>query len=37
MKLSKNSPSLQLLQQLRDEAHRFSNKFRKELISKTLF
>ncbi|MDD2224541.1 MAG: GIY-YIG nuclease family protein [Candidatus Shapirobacteria bacterium] len=37
IKLSKNSPSLQLLQQLRDEAHRFSNKFRKELISKTLF
>jgi excinuclease ABC subunit C len=33
--LPKNSPSLQLLQQLRDEAHRFSNRYRKNLIKQT--
>jgi excinuclease ABC subunit C len=32
--LPKNSPSLQLLQQLRNEAHRFSNRYRKTLIKK---
>jgi len=32
--LPKNSPSLLLLQRLRDEAHRFANKYRKELIKK---
>jgi excinuclease ABC subunit C len=31
--LPKNSPSLQLLQQLRDEAHRFSNRYRKKLTN----
>jgi excinuclease ABC subunit C len=32
--LPKNSPSLLLLQHLRDEAHRFANKYRKELIKR---
>jgi len=36
IKLSKNSPSLQLLQQLRDEAHRFANRYRKKIIQKTI-
>jgi excinuclease ABC subunit C len=35
--LPKNSPSLQLLQRLRDEAHRFANKYRKELIKKSFY
>ncbi|MEI8067668.1 MAG: GIY-YIG nuclease family protein [Candidatus Shapirobacteria bacterium] len=35
--LPKNSPSLLLLQRLRDEAHRFANKYRKELIKKNTF
>ncbi len=35
--LPKNSPALQLLQQLRDEAHRFSNKYRKNLLKKITF
>lgn len=35
--LPKNSPSLQLLQQLRDEAHRFSNRYRKKLTQKSIF
>jgi len=30
--LPKNSPSLQLLQQLRNEAHRFSNRYRKKIM-----
>jgi excinuclease ABC subunit C len=30
--LPKNSPSLQLLQQLRDESHRFSNNYRKKVL-----
>jgi excinuclease ABC subunit C len=34
--LPKNSPSLLLLQHLRDEAHRFANKYRKELIKRSL-
>jgi len=34
--LPKNSPSLRLLQQLRDEAHRFANKYRRSLIKKIL-
>lgn len=34
--LPKDSNALRLLQQLRDEAHRFANKYRKELISKSL-
>jgi excinuclease ABC subunit C len=37
IKLSDNSPSLHLLQRLRDEAHRFANRYRKSLISATLF
>ena len=36
IKLPKNSPSLLLLQQLRDEAHRFANNYRKKLISSTV-
>lgn len=32
--LPKNSPSLLLLQQLRNEAHRFANRYRKKLIKK---
>lgn len=32
--LPKNSDALKLLQNLRDEAHRFANKYRKELIKK---
>ena len=35
--LPKNSPALRLLQQLRDEAHRFSNRYRKKLINRTIF
>ena len=35
--LSKSSPSLQLLQQLRDEAHRFANRYRKKIIKSNLF
>jgi excinuclease ABC subunit C len=35
--LPKNSPSLLLLQQLRDEAHRFSNRYRKTLIKNKTF
>jgi len=34
--LPKSSPSLQLLQQLRNEAHRFSNRYRKILIQKNI-
>jgi excinuclease ABC subunit C len=34
IKLPKNSPSLNLLQQLRNEAHRFANQYRKKLIKK---
>lgn len=34
--LPKNSPALQLLQQLRDEAHRFSNRYRKKIIKNNL-
>ena len=34
--LPKHSNALRLLQRLRDEAHRFANKYRKELISKSL-
>ncbi len=37
IKLSKHSPSLQLLQRLRDEAHRFANRFRKSLTSRITF
>ncbi|MFA6463361.1 MAG: excinuclease ABC subunit C, partial [Candidatus Shapirobacteria bacterium] len=32
--LPKHSPSLQLLQSLRDEAHRFANRYRKKLVKK---
>lgn len=35
--LPKDSNGLQLLQRLRDEAHRFGNKYRKELIQKATF
>lgn len=35
--LPTHSLALQLLQQLRDEAHRFANKYRKELISRGSF
>lgn len=34
--LPKNSSSLNLLQQLRDEAHRFANSYRKELIKRSV-
>jgi len=34
--LPKNSPSLLLLQQLRNEAHRFANRYRKKLIKLSL-
>jgi len=34
--LPKNSPALQLLQQLRDEAHRFSNHYRRKILNKKL-
>jgi len=34
--LPKNSPALQLLQQLRDEAHRFSNRYRKKVLKTNL-
>jgi len=34
--LPKNSKALQLLQQLRDEAHRFANAYRKNLISNSV-
>ncbi|MDD4027197.1 MAG: GIY-YIG nuclease family protein [Candidatus Shapirobacteria bacterium] len=37
IKLSKNSPSLHLLQQIRDESHRFANHYRKRLIKKSTF
>jgi len=33
--LPKNSPALQLLQQLRDEAHRFANHYRRQLIRRS--
>ena len=35
--LPKNSSGLQLLQRLRDEAHRFGNKYRKELMQRDAF
>lgn len=35
--LPKNSPSLLLLQQLRNEAHRFANRYRKKIIKSNLF
>lgn len=35
--LPKNSPSLRLLQQLRDEAHRFANRYRKKIIKNKVF
>ena len=35
--LPKNSSALHLLERLRDEAHRFANRYRKELISKNTF
>ncbi len=35
--LPKNSPALQLLQQIRDEAHRFSNRYRKTILNKNTF
>ncbi len=35
--LPKNSPSLQLLQQLRNEAHRFANRYRKKIIKNKIF
>ncbi|MDD4785266.1 MAG: excinuclease ABC subunit C, partial [Candidatus Shapirobacteria bacterium] len=35
--LPKNSPSLHLLQNIRDEAHRFANRYRQKLIKKSLF
>ena len=35
--LPKNSPSLHLLQNLRDEAHRFANRYRQSLIKKVTF
>lgn len=34
--LIKNSSSLQLLQNLRDESHRFANKYRKEIIKRSV-
>jgi excinuclease ABC subunit C len=37
IKLPKNSPSLLLLQNLRNEAHRFANRYRQNLIKKTNF
>ena len=35
--LPKNSPSLRLLQQLRNEAHRFANRYRKQIIKKQTY
>jgi excinuclease ABC subunit C len=35
--LPKNSPSLLLLQRIRDEAHRFANRYRNELIKRDTF
>jgi len=37
IKLPKNSPALLLLQNLRNEAHRFANRYRQKLIEKTNF
>lgn len=34
LKLAQSAPALHILQHLRDEAHRFANKYRKTLISK---
>lgn len=36
LQLARNDPALQLLQQLRDEAHRFSNQFNADLRSKKI-
>jgi len=35
--LPKNSLALRLLQQLRDEAHRFANRYRRQLIKRSTF
>lgn len=37
IKLPRNSSALQLLQRLRDEAHRFANSYRRQLVSKSLY